>query len=347
LSTVAVAAAVALAAAIPAALFFVGYPIEVDVAAVFRRAFAIAFINFGLLYLAFWAFAFIRGIWFFVGPVLLVIAFAILPAMLNPQIPLLNWRFGLGVAGWLSYAALIIGGHRLVYGLARLRPVTRASIERWFPFAAVTPAPNVSSLLGADRGWIAIAVQCVPIALALWLLPARLVLLFSLVLFSAINGARSTFAASRSRSLWLRTDWPIKRFFRQMEKAFWIPGIWSLATAVLRFVGTGVLVGFPTRLMGYAIGLMGLATAAGLYLGLMMTRGLRIPDAGIAAATMVLLLFTALIAAPADASVPTVIALEVTLALLTAVLRAIAKSRWASIDWMLCRPGSAAAPAAG
>jgi len=343
LGAIAVALAVALAAAVPAALFFIDYPVPIDLRAVFRRSFAIAFINFGLLYLAFWALACIRGIWFFVGPALILVAITVPAEFLNDRGPPLGWREVAGSTGWIAYAVLILAGDRIARRAARWRRGTGRRKARSAAPAASEPRAAVTLLLGADRPWIGAIAQAVPVAVALLLVPERGFALFGLVLFGlvvlcAVNSAQSVLAAPRSRALWLRTDASTAELFRRAERAFWAQSAWSLGTAVLILAGLVAANGYPAPLFLIGVALLALATAAGLYLGLSMTRGLPPIDASLAAAIMGLVVAATVIAVRHADFTPRLLACGAALLAAIAGLRLLARARWTALDWMRCRP---------
>jgi len=80
-----------------------------------------------------------------------------------------------------------------------------------------------------------------------------------------------------------------------------------------------------------------LGTATSTYLGLMLTRGVRWPEALLALALMLTLMTLPLMLDARAPNVTAVVALEVILAIVAIVLRFVARSRWAAIDWTECR----------
>lgn len=72
------------------------------------------------------------------------------------------------------------------------------------------------------------------------------------------------------------------------------------------------------------------------YLGLMMTRGLGLKEAVPAAATMGLIMATALAAAD-PLTWGLAAALELALTVLALLYRGFARARWVDMDWVLCQ----------
>jgi hypothetical protein len=76
----------------------------------------------------------------------------------------------------------------------------------------------------------------------------------------------------------------------------------------------------------------------------MVTRSLRFVEGTLAVTVMLALMAVAIIAARSQGNsrdIAIVVVLEGALAVAALGLRSAAKSRWASIDWMLCRPDRA------
>jgi len=107
------------------------------------------------------------------------------------------------------------------------------------------------------------------------------------------------------------------------------------AGIVSLFVGTGLMplmLGRMARSRAMPLTLLG-----SMYLGLMITRGLRVFEAGLAVALMLALMAVAVIAARPGTDPTVVIALELILAGAVPVLRSVAQGRWTEMDWMQCR----------
>ncbi|HEY6457646.1 MAG TPA: hypothetical protein VIY90_20405 [Steroidobacteraceae bacterium] len=109
-------------------------------------------------------------------------------------------------------------------------------------------------------------------------------------------------------------------------------------------IGIGSYAALPVSLLAAALPLLLISTVLSTYLGLMVTRSLRLTQATLAVVVMLALMAVAIVAARSGGSskeIRIVIVLEALLALCGLVLRAAAKSRWSRIDWMLCRPDRA------
>lgn len=338
---VSVAAVVSLAAATPAMLFFVDYPIEVDLAAVFTRSFVTAFVNFGLLYLAFLALAYLRGFWFFVGPVLILVAIAVPISVIGAPSEWLGWPLLAGTVGWLAYGSLILAGDRLVAVAARWRGAWGRTSAPVGIAATPAPAAAVTRVLGTDRPWMLALAQCLPIVLAFFFAPDRGpvlfgIALFSLVIFSALNGARSMFAAPRSRALWLRSDATLGQLFHQAETSCLHQAGIALVVAMLLLIGVGTVTQIPALLVVIGLALLALAMVSGLYLGLAMTRGLPPVDALLAAVTMSLVVIPTVLSIRGE-RLSLAVFLAGGLLTMTLGLRFLARARWSRLDWMRCR----------
>ena len=111
-----------------------------------------------------------------------------------------------------------------------------------------------------------------------------------------------------------------------------------LGVLLVMMVGIGSYANYPTTLLAAGLPLLILGTALSTYLGLMLTRGLRWPEAAIGIAIMLTLMAVPLQLDSQDTNLIAVIAIEALLAVSAFILRAIARRRWAQIDWTQCRP---------
>jgi hypothetical protein len=98
--------------------------------------------------------------------------------------------------------------------------------------------------------------------------------LFYLTIFSALSGAITSLAATRSRALWLRAHWTRGELFARVEAAFWRHNSYALGVLLIVLVAIGTYVGLSTQLLGFGLPLLLLGSAVSTYLGLMMTRGI-------------------------------------------------------------------------
>ncbi len=79
-----------------------------------------------------------------------------------------------------------------------------------------------------------------------------------------------------------------------------------------------------------------------MYLGLMMTRGLRWLEIILGIGTMALLIWTTVVVGTADSRMTLAIELELALAALALVYRTCAQARWQALDWLVCRDATLA-----
>jgi hypothetical protein len=204
---------------------------------------------------------------------------------------------------------------------------------------------EIDLMLGTANPWLLIGAQVVPIVFAStigYYSPA--VWLFYLTVFSTVAGAIACQAAERSRVLWLRGDWSRGELFFQVERSFWRHNSFVMGALIALMVGIGSYSALPVSLLAIGLPLLMLSTILSTYLGLMVTRGLRLLEGAVAVFVMLALMAVAVIAARADGDprhLLIVVSLEVVMAIGALVLRAAAKSRWEKIDWMLCRPDRA------
>lgn len=241
--------------------------------------------------------------------------------------------FGAGFLLWPRWKAFI--------ATWRLRSLVgaRASLRRQ------VSGREIDLMLGTANPWLLIAGQLVPIAFASTIgFYSAAVWLFYLTIFSTVAGAIASQAAERSRVLWLRGNWSRGELFSQVERSFWRHNSFVLGSLIVLMVGIGSYAGLPLSLMVLGLPLLMLSTILSTYLGLMVTRGLRLAEGALAVVAMLALMAVAVLAARAggDAqSIRIVAGIEVLLALGAVVLRSVAQARWQNIDWMLCRPDRA------
>jgi hypothetical protein len=201
---------------------------------------------------------------------------------------------------------------------------------------------EIDLVLGTANPWLLIAAQVVPILIASRIgeySPA--VWLFYLTIFSTVAGAIAGQAAERSRALWLRGNWSRTLLYSEVERSFWRHNGVVLGAIIALMVAIGSYAGLPVRLLAVGVPLLALGTILSTYLGLMLTRGLRWPEALLGVGVMLALMAIAVLAASREGGLATVLALEGALAVLALGLRSVALRRWTQIDWMLCRPDRA------
>ena len=264
---------------------------------------------------------------------LVVIALVYVPSQRIVALdPMFTWTLLDAVLTWSVFAAWLFLGPRLRNARAR-----RGS---WFPQPArYAPGREFEVMLGTTRPWVLAAAMLFPILIQM-LIGFRLpeTWLFYLTLFSMVAGGLAGRAAERSRAVWLRVQWSREQLFAHVEAAFWKHNSLALAALLVLLVVVVRVYELPARVLPLGLPLLVIAMVVSMYLGLMMTRGLRWIESTIAIVVMLSLMGVAVMAAREADDARTVAALEVLFAALAIVLRYIARARWHRIDWMLCRP---------
>jgi hypothetical protein len=289
------------------------------------------------LYVALWFITRKRNAVGFLQGLIVIAAVLLVPTrhIVEPNVQM--WwdltQCGLTLAG---FSVLFLIWPQLRHAVGKLR------LDRVFGYQAGRSSRvrgrEIDLLLGTSNPWLLAFGQLVPVLLA-----ARIgyysaaVWLFYLTIFSTVAGAIAGRAAERSRTLWLRGDWSRAQLFSQVERSFWRHNNYVLAILLILMVGIGSYAGLPVKLLATGVVLLILATVLSTYLGLMLTRGLRLAEAVLAVAVMMALMAVAILAARNSDDVATVLGLELLLALAAWALRNVARSRWARIDWMQCR----------
>jgi hypothetical protein len=213
---------------------------------------------------------------------------------------------------------------------------------------------EIDFLLGTANPWPLALGQIAPILIAAYYLhgyvpvgyapgePAPNPWLFFLTILSVVSGALTSVAAARSRALWLRAHWTREELFLRVERAFWANSCFALGVLLVALVAVGSYLEAPTRMLAFGLGLVSLGTALSTYLGLLVTTAIGWRLAVLAVATMLALMTASTYVATPSTPTTTIVALEAGLAAAALVYRQLAARRWASLDWMLCRPESAA-----
>jgi hypothetical protein len=338
LSAVITAGVIATLTAFTGLLAFFYYPVEVRPEHVFSRILFVVFGDVSVMYAALWIVGKTRGIWMLVGSVLIAIGIVSPLGLIGrPEgVPAIAW---LGVGAWLVFAALLLFGGRLK--LARSLAACARLARRVLPGAAYASGTELDLLLGTSRPWLVALGQAVPVVVAVSLFRQHTVWLFFLTLLTAVSGAITSTAAARSRVLWLRNAWTRAELFHRVETAFWRYNAYPLGVLLLLYVAIGSYLEFSTPLLAFGLPLLALGSIASLYLGLMMTRGLRWFEAALGIVTMGLLMMTAVTIGGETLDRITAIELLAGLAALALIYRTIASARWNALDWMVCRNGPA------
>jgi hypothetical protein len=303
-----------------------------------------SFLNTGWLYLTLWFVTSERSIAGYVKGLLVILFMMVVPLRELTEL-----------SATLHGSLLQIGAVWAVFSAGFLLwPKWKAATATWrlMPeggFAALVvkrvAGREIDLMLGSANPWLLIGAQVVPIVFAStigYYSPA--VWLFYLTIFSTVAGAIACQAAERSRVLWLRGDWSRSELFVQVERSFWRHNSFVMGALIVLMVGIGSYAALPVSLLAIGLPLLMLSTILSTYLGLMVTRGLRLLEGAIAVVVMLALMGVAVIAARANGrkeDIAIVIAIEIAMAVAAIVLRGAAKARWEKIDWMLCRPDRA------
>jgi hypothetical protein len=336
LSVLLTANLIALLLAVSMELFFSGFPSEIRPPQLFFRTWIVTFSNTGLIYAALWIVAKTRGIWLLLGSLLIAIGFVTPLVGITRPSGIGPWPL-VGFAVWAAFAVFaLLGG--------RLRHAARGAATRWqrrareiLPRVPYSAGSELDLLLGTARPWVVAIGQAVPVAVAGWLIFDLRAWLFFLTLFMAIGGAITSTAAARSRVLWLKLGWTREEMFRRVEAAYWRYNAYPLGVMLLLFVAFGAYRELSTPVLSLGLALLVLGSLVSLYLGLMMTRGLRWLEIVLGIGTMGLLIFAAIAVVQADERMTRAIELQVALALLVPTYRFWAKGRWLNLDWLVCR----------
>lgn len=337
-SAVATASLIATATAGSSAMAFYRYPVEISLVAVFARTFAVAFTGFGYVYVAVWILSKLRsGPGLLAGSLLVIVSLGLaLRYIGSPQtdLPLPVW---LGLLAWAAFGALLLAGQRVAHAIAGARARLAALRARLLPPQAYRAGSETDLLLGTTRPWMLALGQGVPIGIAAWYIPLPAVWLFFLVLFGAISGAATSYAAARSRRLWLRLPLSRAELFRLVERSFWRYFGYTLCVLLLLLAVVGSYLGFESSLIALGLPLVLLGAAMSVYLGLMMTKGLGWRETLLGLGTMLLLVWATFATARADPALDLAIGLQIAVASLALLYRSLAKGRWHGLDWALCR----------
>jgi hypothetical protein len=340
LSALVTAGLIATLTAFTGVLAFYYYPNEIKPERIFSRILLVVFSDVSVMYIALWIVAKTRGIWLLIGSLLIAVGIVAPLGLIGRAegVPAVAW---LGIGTWFAFAALLLFGGRLKQKLARSLAALAQLARRVLPGAAYASGTELDLLLGTSRPWLVALGQAVPIVVAAWLFRQHAVWLFFLTLFTAISGAITSTAAARARVLWLRNAWTRAELFHRVEIAFWRYNAYPLGVLLLLYVAIGSYLEFSTPLLAFGLPLLALGSIASLYLGLMMTHGLRWFEAALGIVTMGLLMMTAVTIGDEAFDRITAIELEVTLAALALIYRTLASARWNALDWMVCRNGPA------
>jgi hypothetical protein len=317
-----------------------------DSEAAMARAFVGSIGGYGLLYFVLWCLASLRGgaARLLAGTMIMIASMAVpLHFITRSGTSSILWPAAATAGVWLSFAAIFLLAARIKRAVSALRAWFG---DRYLAFFGTDyrPGREIDLVLGTSRPWLLGLGQVLLIAVASPLVAWPPLWLFFLTLFGAITGAVTSFAAIRSRALWLRANWSRHELFKRVETVFWRYNLHALAALLILLVGISSYYDLATSLVVLGLPLLVLSTAASTYLGLMMTRGLGWLEAMLGAATMAMLIAASGFIVKGDIEV--VVALEVTVAGLAVTFRHAAQQRWSGVDWMLCRPELSVRPSA-
>lgn len=290
----------------------------------------------GWLYLVMWFITSQRNFAGLAKAMFIIALLVVLPSRSEPSI---EWNLVQLAVVWTVFGAGFLAWPRIRSTLWRRSAHSAhpaASRDTW--------GKEVRLMLGTQSPWQLVASMALPLVLVTQTdmrMPEVWLLLFTV--FSTVMGAFAGQAATRSRALWLRRDSSRVELFAEVEREFWRHNGIVLAFLVALFVGVASYLHLPGELLVAGMPLLVLAAALSTYLGLMATRGLRWTEVLAASAVMLALMIVALLAGAKRVDLPMVVAMESVLAVLTFVLRAIARRRWEHIDWIECRPTRALA----
>jgi hypothetical protein len=294
--------------------------------AVFGKSFAIGLLTFAPMYLLLWIVSRAKGaIGSLSGAMLIIPSLALPFHFILVSKPPVFLPIAAGLSIGLACLAAFLWVPRWMQPRASGRS-TRGTYPRGREFAV---------LAGVPPPWVLGGGLAAPIAVATLFIASPDIWLCYFMLCSVISGGISSQSVPRSRALWLRGPWSRVNMFSRLEALFWSQNAYCLAVLIILLLAVGSYLKFPTALLAVAIPLLVVGSAAGTYLGLMMTRGIGWLDGLSAGTSMLLMLGIALYALSLPHSV--LAATYLSLAGLALAFRFVARKRWAHLDWMSCR----------
>lgn len=338
-SAFATVALTALFAAGIVTIYYYKMPFALDL--VFERALAVTFVTASFLYVVLWligksgTMGLLIGAFVVVATLIVPLRFIALPSTS------LVWPWTACALLWAVFGAGFLLAPRLKAPLGRLRHFL-AGVSG----SSYRGGGEIDFVVGTARPWAVAAGQAIPIAVATYIMGALAMVppskptpwLFLLTIISVISGATASFAATRSRALWLRARWTRAELFRRVESSFWRYNCYTLGVLLLLLVALGDSLAISTRVLGFGMVLLALGTALSTYVGLVVTARIGWRDAALALVVIGGLLRTALVLSSPTTATITIVAYELGLGLLALAVREIARRRWSRLDWMLCRP---------
>ena len=336
-SAFATVALTALFAACIITMYYYQMPFALDL--MFQRALAVSFVTSSFLYVVLWLtgkggnIGLLAGAFVLIATLVLPLRFIALPST-SLAIP---WTICAAV--WAVFATSFLLAPRMKASVGRVRHALAGLTG-----SSYRGGGEIDFLVGTARPWALAAGQGVPIAIATVLLHSFGLTapslpspwLFFFTIMSVIAGALASFAATRSRALWLRARWTRAELFTNVESSFWRYNCCTLGVLLLLLVWSGDVLEMPTRVVAFGMGLLALASALSTYLGLIVTARIRWVDAALAVTTMAALMSAVVYTSSPATSTATIVAFEAGLVALTVFVRELARHRWGRLDWMLC-----------
>jgi hypothetical protein len=217
---------------------------------------------------------------------------------------------------------------------AGLRSSTRKSTASAREFAG----REIDLVLGNSRPWILVGVLMLPLAATLRTGPASAEFwLLYLAIAAIVAGGNAERAPARSRALWLRSEGSRAALFAAVERSTWRHNGFVMVALLLLLFALGSFTRMPAAQMATAIPLILIGTTLSTYLGLSLTRGVRLGDALLGVSAMMGMMIIAVMAANGSVRGWIVGGSLAAAATLAIALRSVARHRWAHIDWSLCR----------
>ncbi len=283
------------------------------------------------LYVALWFITSKRNaVGFLQGLIIIAIVLVAPTRQIEQPDALVQWRLTECGATLFTFSVLFLLWPRLHGAVEKLR---RAGAERLRRGPARVRGREVDLLLGTAHPWLLATGQLLPVLLAARIgFYSAAVWLFYLTIFSTVAGAIAGQAAERSRVLWLRGDWSPQQLFVRVERSFWRHNNYVLGILLVLMLVIGSRAHLPIALLALGVPLLILGTVLSTYLGLMLTRGLRLAECLLAVGIMLTLMVVAVLVARNAGDLTAVLALEALMALVAVGLRLVARARWARID---------------
>lgn len=341
------AAVLAILTSAAATMVFISSPFELtpgDHVRTFYRTLLMAFVDFGLIYMAIWLVGKTSGVWRLAGMLGIVVSITI-PLRYTGGYTPFSLLEGVGLLSWFVFAVLLLAGGRARHAFSAVRTRLQALGAKALPSFSYAAGDDVDLLLGTTRPWIVAFGQAIPIGVMVWFVPYAPIWIVFLVTFSAVAGAITSQAAARSRRLWLRYDWTRDQIYRRVHRTYWRYNAFSIGVLLAIYAGLASYAGyFGLRVITLSLVLIIVGGTACNYLGLMITRGLGWFESTLGILTMTALTLAGI--AIARSQFADAVKLEALIGSLAVVYALISRRRWTTLDWMQCRTTTTARAAA-